>query len=91
MSIPQLGDRFDGIQARILGESVRNDFQRLGEGSEAVLLHAGETAGVRHEFETHFRFRGAAAGDESAPLDEATDDAKSVVKRSICFVQDEFV
>ena len=91
MSVPQVGDCFDGIETRVLRQRVRNDLQRLGEGSEAVLLHAGEAARVLHEFQTHFRFRRAAAGDQSASLDQTTDDAEGVVKRAIRLVENEFV
>ena len=35
--------------------------------------------------------RFGSAGDESASFDEATNDAKSVVKRSVGFVEDELV
>ena len=91
MSVPQLGDSFDGIQAGILSQSVRNDFQSLSESPETILLHAREATGVFHEFKTHFRLRGSATGDESAPLDEAADDTKGIVERSVSLVQDKFV
>ena len=91
MPISEIGNGFDGIQSGVFGQRVWDDFQRLGKGSEAVLLHAGQPTSVLHELETHFRFRGAAAGDESAPLDQASDDAEGVVERSISFVEDELV
>jgi len=46
VSIPQLGDGGDGVEASILGQCVRHDLEGLGELPEAVLLHARQRVGV---------------------------------------------
>ena len=39
--ISELGDGFDGIKSGVLGQRVRDDFQRLGISPETILLHSG--------------------------------------------------
>lgn len=47
--VAKLGDDRDGIEAGVLGERRRDDLERVGEGLEAVGLHALERLRVLRE------------------------------------------
>lgn len=64
MLVPQLSDRPDGIQARVLGQRERDDLHRLGEGAEAVLLHASQLVRNLRQLHRYLDFGSTAASDQ---------------------------
>ena len=91
MSVPQLGDHRDRVQAGVLGEGGGDDFEGLGVGGEAVSLHAGEAGRVLGEQARDVDLGRTATGDEGALLDEAAHDAERVVETALRLLDDERV
>ena len=49
--VSKLGDRWDGVEAGVLGQRERNHIQWVGERPETVLLHAGQRVRVLEQAE----------------------------------------
>ena len=82
VTVAQLGDRADRVQAGVLAQRVRDNLHGLGKGLETVGVGAGECVGVLHELPGHLDLGCTAAGDQETLLHQTTDDAQGIVKRS---------
>ncbi len=56
VTVSELGDGGDGIEAGVLGQGVGDDLQGFGEGFEAVSVGADDGVGVLHQMKRQLGF-----------------------------------
>lgn len=87
-----LGSEFSNsshyINTAVLSESLGNDFQGIGDGSEGVLSKSLDSRGELVETSGHFHFNSAASGDELRLNEDVFGNSQTVVEVSLHFVED---
>lgn len=91
VAIAELGHENDGVQARILGESVGDQFEGLTEGTHNVGVRTEDFTGVLLELVGDFHFDTGATVHEGSLLNEGTDDTKGIVEGTVSLVEDQSV
>mmetsp|Transcript_460 Transcript_460/g.818 ORF Transcript_460/g.818 Transcript_460/m.818 type:complete len:364 (+) Transcript_460:355-1446(+) len=81
----------DRVQPRVLRQCVRNHLHRLGEGLDAVLLHAGQRLGPLAQLAAELDLGRAATRDEERPLHQAPDHAQRVVEGAVRLFEHQLV
>merc|ERR1739847_125554 len=88
---PQLGDGSNGVEASVLRQSVGNDLESLSEGLEAVGVSSSESISVLHQFPGYFSLRSSTSSNEEPLLDQAPDDAQSIVEGAVRLLDHQLV
>ena len=80
VTVSQLGNDGDGVQAGVLSECVGDGLESLGEGANAIGLHAAQSLRVLLQLHSHLNLGGSSSDDQELELNNRADDAKSVVQ-----------
>jgi len=86
----EVDQRVDGVEARVLGEGARDDFQRVGERLDGELLAAADGVGEVAELQRELGLGGAAAGQDLPVEQRRADDAERVLDGALDLVDDVF-
>eukprot|EP00962_Isochrysis_galbana_P000699 scaffold190_cov112-Isochrysis_galbana.AAC.2 len=89
--VPQLRHHVDRVQPRVLGQRVRHNLHRLGEGAHAVRVHAKEGVGPLGELVRDAHLGRPAARRQEALLHQAPQHTQRVVQRALGLVQHKLV
>lgn len=91
MSVSELGHEYDWVQTCVLRQSVRNQFKSLTKSAANIAVRSKDFAWVLLKLVSHFHFHTGTAWDQRSLLDESSDDAKSIMKRSFGFFENKLV
>lgn len=91
VAIAQLCHEHDRVHTGVLSQSVGNEFQSFSIGSCDVGVSSKDLSCIFLQLVRDLHFDASSTGNESLLLDKSSDDAKSIMERTISFVENELV
>lgn len=91
MSIPQLRDEADGVEACVLSQRVRDKLKCFTVRPNTVGVTAIDFSGICLQLLRHLHLDRRSTRHKESLLDEGPDNTEGIVQRSLSFFEDKLI